>query len=439
MAQFSIKRYLPRGLYGRAALILLVPIVTIQIVVSLAFIQRLYERVTEQMTENIGVELQLLYDEVADAPDLAAAQTDLEKVARALRLDADLPGEPYENRRRFYDVSGRVMVEILRNRFPQLVGIDLIENRKIVYMTVPTDKGLLSVRFPRRRVSATNPHQLLVWMVLTSALMTIIAYLFLRNQLRPIRRLSRAAEAFGKGNVVKYSPGGATEVRAAGNAFLNMRNRIERQIEQRTMMLSGVSHDLRTPLTRLKLGLSMQPDTKDIQKLSRDVDEMESLIETFLDFARMDAMEDREETNLTQLITDAADNVRRTGAQVTLNLPDENIPTLKLRPIALARACENLIANAVRYGSSALVTATVLETAIRIRVEDDGPGIPSESREEALKPFARLDTARNQNKGSGVGLGLAIVSDVVRSHGGTLRLGESETLGGLCADIILPR
>ncbi len=439
MAQFSIKRYLPRGLYGRAALILLVPIITLQIVVSLAFIQRLYEGVTEQMTQNITVGLAILVDIVEEAETLEEAQAQLAPMAQALSIRADLPGETVADMRAFYDLSGRVMGQVLRARFADVSGIDLYSDDKLVTLSLDTAKGPMLVEFSRRRVSAANPHQLLVWMVATGVLMTVIAYLFLRNQLRPIRRLARAAEAFGKGDVVKYHPGGATEVRAAGNAFLNMRSRIERQIEQRTLMLSGVSHDLRTPVTRLKLGLSMQPDTPEIAALQEDADEMERLIGTFLDFARLDAVEDLENVDLSEFVRVAAENVRGTGKEVDLRLPDGPGPEKKLRPIAMGRALENLISNAVRYGKRAVVTLEVLETSLRIRVEDDGPGIPAEKREEALKPFARLDASRNQNQGSGVGLGLAIAADVVRSHGGTLRLAESALLGGLCADIVLPR
>lgn len=439
MAQFSIKRYLPRGLYGRAALILLVPIITLQVVVSLAFIQRLYEGVTEQMTQNITVGLEILVQVVEDAPSLEVAQSDLAVMARALNIEAEIPGAAVTEGRAFFDLSGRVVGQVLRARFETISGIDLLSNDKLVHLSLTTSKGPMQVEFSRRRVSAANPHQLLVWMVATGFLMTLIAYLFLRNQLRPIRRLSRAAEAFGKGEVVKYHPSGAVEVRAAGNAFLNMRARIERQIEQRTLMLSGVSHDLRTPLTRLKLGLSMQEETAATNALQDDASEMERLIDTFLDFARLDAVEDRETTELRGFIEMAVKNIRGIGREVALTLPEGDLPELKLRPIAMARAVENLISNAVRYGTHVSVTVDVLDSAVRIRVEDDGPGIPPEAREEALKPFARLDAARNQNKGSGVGLGLAIAADVVRSHGGTLRLGDSENLGGLCADIVLPR
>ena len=293
--------------------------------------------------------------------------------------------------------------------------------------------------FPRSRVSARNPHQLLVLMLATGALMTLIAYLFLRNQLKPIRRLANAAEAFGKGQVVPYYPSGASEVRSAGGAFLNMRSRIERQTQQRTSMLSGVSHDLRTPLTRLKLGLAMQDENPGTEALLSDVSEMEGLITAFLDFARAEAIEELEPCDPADLVRGVVENAGRGGNAVALGtLPDGKI-TMKLRPTAIKRALENLTGNATRYGTKARVSLEQMETVVRITVEDDGPGIPEALREEALKPFARLDAARNQNKGAGVGLGLAIAADIMRSHGGSLRLGKSVALGGLSVDMVLPR
>ncbi len=430
MSQFSIKRYLPRSLYGRAALILLVPIITIQLVVSFGFIQRLYEDVTVQMTSNMVPQLELLLN----TEDSALAAT-----AETLRLEARHGQETVRSRVRFYDLSGRAVRDTLALNFPELEAVDLVQDRKQVFITFASDQGLLNVTFPRSRVSARNPHQLLVLMLATGALMTLIAYLFLRNQLRPIRRLANAAEAFGKGQVVTYHPSGANEVRSAGGAFLNMRSRIERQTQQRTLMLSGVSHDLRTPLTRLKLGLSMQPPGKDVDALMGDVGEMENLITAFLDFARADATEELEPCDPVQLVREICDNAARAGQAVALGtMPDAGVE-MKLRPMAIKRALENLTGNAVRYGTNARISLEVLETALRITVEDDGPGIPEAKREEALKPFARLDASRNQNKGSGVGLGLAIAADIARSHGGSLRLGESVALGGLSADLVLPR
>lgn len=419
---------------------MLVPIVTIQLVVSFAFIQRLYEDVTEQMTENIVSEVNLLLGSVNGAPDDATANERLNDAASALKMRAVLGGTRIaSDRRRLFDLSGRVIQDTLRSNLDSLVGVDLVDNRRAVRLSLETDRGMLEVGFPRRRVAAKNPHQLLVLMVGTGILLTFISFLFLRNQLRPIRRLAAAADSFGKGESVTYHISGASEVRSAGTAFLNMRARIERQIEQRTLMLSGVSHDLRTPLTRLKLGLSMQPETPEVEALMGDVDEMERLIASFLEFAKADAMEELVQIDLVALISDIVGNAQRAGSDVTLGDMPKGKLRLKLRKLSMRRAVENLINNAVRYGDKARISVDKLETAIRISVEDDGPGIPLKQRDQATKAFSRLDIARNQNVGSGVGLGLAIAADAARSHGGVLRLGDSDNLGGLSAEIVLPR
>ncbi|MEO0830791.1 MAG: ATP-binding protein, partial [Pseudomonadota bacterium] len=298
--------------------------------------------------------------------------------------------------------------------------------------------GPVELRFSRRKVSAASPHQLLVLMLFTGLVMTAVAFVYLRNQLRPITRLARAAEAFGKGRVVDYSPGGAQEVRAAGQAFLAMRARIERQTQSRTMMLSGISHDLRTPLTRLKLGLSMQEPSQDVEDMERDVTDMEALLGTFLDFARSESLDDPEECDAFELARGAVERGSRSGDVVLGELegPDG---TVRLRPLAVQRALANLVGNALRYAGRAEVSVSVSPRTVRFTVQDDGPGIPPDRREEALRPFARLDAARNQDRGAGVGLGLAIAVDIARSHGGTLRLGESTSMGGLRADLVLAR
>jgi len=294
------------------------------------------------------------------------------------------------------------------------------------------------VTVDRARVSASNPHQLLVLMLVTSALMTFIAYLFLRNQLRPIKLLGDAAAAFGKGRQMAYRPRGALEVRAAGMAFLDMRGRIERQIEQRTLMLSGISHDLRSPLTRLKLGLSLLPEDDDTKALLQDVGDMSRLVDEFLAFVRGDATETPEHTDPVALAQRAVENAQRMGQAITMtdNAGQEQV---RLRPVAVMRALENLIGNAVRYGSLARISVSLTDRTVKFTVEDDGPGIPKDRRDEAVLPFARLDGARDPNKGGGVGLGLSIAADIARSHGGTLRLGESEALGGLKAELVLAR
>ena len=431
---------MPRGLYGRALLILIVPVVMIQIVVSVTFIQRHFERVTEQMTQSVAFEVRLLLDEVAEASDLADAQQRLMPVAKVLELKVVLPALDVTpgDTRAFFDWSGRAVISTIRQNFPDLRASVLPVAPRNAIFTFDTKYGPMMVTVDRIRVSASNPHQLLVLMLVTSALMTFIAYLFLRNQLRPIKQLGDAASAFGKGQQMPYRPRGALEVRAAGMAFLDMRGRIERQIEQRTLMLSGISHDLRSPLTRLKLGLSLLPEDGDTKALLQDVGDMERLVDEFLAFVRGDATETPADTDPFALARQVVENSQRMGRAVSL-LSLDAVAQVRLRPAAVSRAIENLIGNAVRYGKAAQVSVVLTDRTLRYVVEDDGPGIPKDRRDEAMLPFARLDGARDPNKGGGVGLGLSIAADIARSHGGTLRLGESEALGGLKAELVLAR
>ncbi|WP_102224674.1 ATP-binding protein [Acidimangrovimonas sediminis] len=435
-----LKPLLPRGLQGRAALILIVPVIAIQLVVSVVFIQRHFEGVTRQMTNNIAIEVAYLEREVNDAPSMTEAESRAVSLGDALSMDVTLPTDgPIEDRKEFYDLSGRSVISTLDSKLARVQGVDLASNSREVRLSMATDWGPMEVVFSRDRVSASNPHQLLVLMLFTSLLMTLVSYLFLRNQLRPITRLAAAAKEFGKGRTVPYRPRGAIEVRAAGRAFLDMRARIERQIEQRTLMLSGVSHDLRTPLTRLRLGLSMMEPEEEAAALTRDVEDMERLLEAFLSFARGDAMEEPEEVDVAELVQRVVENARRAGQDVTLARIDapEGL-RVKLRPQAVGRAVENLVVNGVRYGKRAEVSLLLGAGHVHIVVEDDGPGIPAARRDEALRPFTRLDSARDPNRGGGVGLGLSIAADTARSHGGRLNLGESH-LGGLKAELVLAR
>ncbi len=439
-----LKSILPKGLYGRAALILVLPVIVIQLAVSVVFIQRFFEDVTQQMTGSLALEVTLFRDHVNRLEgDITLDQT-LRDVAVPLGLEARfLTANEVEtgNRKSFDDLTGRIVIETLRATLPDLLLVDLSSVSGKVILHMKTDKGPVLVRFGRDRVSASNPHQLLVLMIVVSLFMTVISFIFLRNQVRPIRRLANAAEAFGKGRHIPYKVAGATEVRQAGQAFIDMRNRIERQIEQRTLMLSGVSHDLRTPLTRLKLGLSLARQDADTLALTRDVDDMEQMLEEFLAFARGDSLEETEKVDPVALANLLVADATRGGGHVALVL--RNAPTkpafVAMRPVAMRRALDNLVTNARRYGSKCELRVKFNPQDIVFTIEDNGPGIAVDQREKAMRPFERLDVSRNQNRGTGVGLGLAIAMDIASSHGGSLELSESDRLGGLKVDLRLPR
>jgi two-component system osmolarity sensor histidine kinase EnvZ len=422
-----LKHYMPRSLYGRAAMILLLPVVVLQLVVTVVFMQRHFEGVTMQMSTTVAREVELVLSGVPE--------TTLDVLGiRVADVSRDILAEL--NTRLWYDFSGVIITRNLNEILPQIKVIDLY-NDDIVRLVADVDGQAKEIIFDRSRISAAKPHQLFVNMMFYGFLFTLIALIYLRNQLRPIKRLATAAEAFGRGRNMPFSPGGATEVRSAGTAFVDMRNRIERQIETRTLMLSGVSHDLRTPLTRMRLALAMLDDDER-EPLEQDVDEMQGMIDAFLEFSKGgQAMEPEAvvvQTWIEQVVADCA----RAGRDVSLN-HSEGEGTVMLRLGGMRRALDNLIGNAVCYGSRAEVSMVLTDKFFRLRVEDDGPGIPENRRAEAQRPFTRLDPSRNQDKGGSVGLGLAIATDIARAHGGVLRLGESERLGGLRADIVIAR
>lgn len=430
-----IERYLkpifPRSLMGRAALILLLPVAGLLLAVSAAVIQRHYDRVTRQMTADFARTAGYVVAEVGAAADPGAR---LAELGVAFDLDARLgPGAlPVQGWLPPWELSARVAERALAEAFPDRLALAV--GPRDVALVLPTGAGPLNLDFPLSRLTASNPHQLLVLTLAAALLMTLIAYQFLRNQMRPIRRLARAAEAFGQGETLPMHVSGATEVRAAARAFLDMRERIEAQIEGRTLMLSGVSHDLRTPLTRMRLALSLMEGEPEAEALTQDLAQMEALIDRYLDYVRDGASEPVAQVDLAALV---AERVARAGAGVSLR-PGAAPTGVRVRQALFGRALDNLIGNAQRYGGRAEVWIDDGPDGVAVCVEDDGPGIPADSREQALRPFVRLDAARGA--GGGVGLGLAIVADAMRSHGGRVVLGQgtSPGLGGLLARLELP-
>lgn len=440
LARF-LKSIMPRGLYWRAALILFVPVVTIILVVSVLFIQRHYEGVTRQMTASFARTAEHIRTEIAAAPDPAAAEARARALSRAFDIGLTLRPAPapvlHADPIAYYDLNRRIALGQLQSLLDGVEFVGVISGE--VWLRLTSDAGIIEMRFPLDLVAARNPHQLLVAMVFSGFLMSLIAFLFLKNQMRPISRLAVAAEAFGRGQIVPYHVAGATEVRAAGHAFLQMRRRIEHFIEQRTLMLSGVSHDLRTPLTRMKLGLSMLDHEPEARALLADVRQMEALIDRFLEFARADVAEEARPVDLRALV---AGMVAQAGPEVQPGAGTGGAPlVMMLRADLFTRALDNVLANALRYATRAEVRIVIGAATVSVIIEDDGPGIARRQRAEAVKPFVRLDAARNvSGAGAGAGLGLAIVADALRNHGGRTRLEEGRTpgLSGLEVHLILP-
>ena len=437
----SIKQYLPRKLFGRTILIFLFPIIMIELVVFVAFIQRHFEQVTSQMSEVFSYQVKYIINSAADEKK-ENKQALVNKLGKDFELEVRMiTAEPSLRIRdlEVFDFSGSAFVKTMRKNFGESVFFDFSKSRKIT-LVVMVDNQFLSVTVPRGRISAANPHQLLVLMVFVSILLVFLAIIILRNQLKPIIKLAEVSEAFGKGQSLYFKPAGSEEVRRAGSAFIAMRSRIEKQIEQRTQMLSGVSHDLRTPLTRLKLGLTLLKNEDDAKEMLEDVNSMQAMLDEFLIFAKTEAIEEPTKLDPVRLIERII--IRNIKKPQIIEFNNKNnisgLVLIPLREIMFERAIQNILDNAKNVSSKISIHLDIKKNFLQILIEDNGPGIDPDDREKALKPFARLDQSRNQNNHSGVGLGLSIALDTVRSHGGNLTLDSSQKLGGLKVKITLP-
>ncbi|MDB5571276.1 MAG: Two-component sensor histidine kinase [Hyphomicrobiales bacterium] len=425
---------MPKGLYARSLLIVIVPMVLLQSAIAYFFMERHWQTVTQRLSaavvSDIGSMIDLL--ESRQAPqDLIAAVAE-----RRFGFDVKvLPREPLPPAlpKPFFSLLDSALSrELSELRKP--FWIDTVGNSKLVEVRVQTDVGVLRILTHRSAAYASNSHIFLIWMVATSLVLLGVAIAFLRNQIRPILRLSRAAEDFGKGRDFDFRPHGALEVRKAGYSFIEMKRRIERAIEQRTAMLNGVSHDLRTILTRFRLSLAMLPDGPDTEAMQKDVEEMQRMLEAYLAFARGAGGEQAAPTDMRTLLEELKADAERHGHPTSFTYTGDPLATV--RPDAFKRCLTNLVANAQRHGDKLAIEATREQRFLTVNVDDDGPGIPPDDREDVFRPFYRLDEARNQDHG-GTGLGLAIARDIARAHGGDISLGVSP-LGGLRASVRVP-
>ncbi|NWE51361.1 ATP-binding protein [Brevundimonas sp. P7753] len=434
-----IKRRLPSSLWGRSLLIIVLPVLIMQGAVTWAFFDAHWQAVTARLSEGLAGDVAWAAESYRDQPTPQNLTVIADRAERSMQLSiAFQEGAvlPKEQRRGALGVVDRTLEKALASRLDQPFWYDTTRYPAYVDIRVQEPGGVLRVIAPRERAVATQAHIFVLWLTVATVLLLGVAVLFIRNQVRAIERLADAAEAFGRGETVpRFKPHGAREVRAAASAFLDMRARIQRHIEQRTALLASVSHDLRTPLTRLRLELALAPPFKRAEAMKGDLDEMEHMIDEYLAFARGEAGEAIQAVSVPEMLRRAAEDARRAGAEVTVETPDE-LDT-QLRPLAFRRALNNLAGNAAVHGEHVRLSARPLPSGgLEIAVEDDGPGIPEDMHEEAFRPFSRLDASRNQNS-KGVGLGLAIARDVARGHGGDITLSRSD-LGGLKASIRLP-
>jgi two-component system, OmpR family, osmolarity sensor histidine kinase EnvZ len=433
-----LKSLLPTGLYARSLLIVIVPVVLLQSVVAYVFMERHWQTVTNRLSGAVASDIAAIidiYEKYPQAEFEARRLTDI--VEQRLGLDVDfLPPAPLPrvSPKPFFDILDSALSNEIRIRVARPFWIDTVGRSSLVEVRVQLDTAVMRIIARRSQTYASNAHIFLVWMFGTSLIILGVAVLFLRNQIKPILALASSAEDFGKGREVEFKPRGAREVRRAGHAFIEMKRRIARQIEQRTTMLNGVSHDLRTVLTRFRLSLEMLPQGADVDDLKKDVSEMSRMLEAYLAFARGAQAEAAQPTDIRALLEEFRADAERQGHATTLLLDGD--PNVTLRPDAFRRLLGNLVSNAARYGDDIQITAVHDARYLTVHVDDDGPGIPSENHEDAFRPFQRLDEARNQDH-AGTGLGLAISRDIARSHGGELILDKSP-LGGLRASVKFP-
>ncbi|HTQ12266.1 MAG TPA: ATP-binding protein [Rhizomicrobium sp.] len=436
-----VKRAMPRGLFGRSLIIIVAPVVLLLGVVTYVFFERHYDIMTARMARGVAADVAFLINIEESNPPGKTRDALLDMANRNLGYQVTFTqGAKLEAP---YHHSAADLKDAMHAVFANQFGIAYpFTSRDLGNFTdlkVQTRDGVLRVLIPRKRLVASNVDIFILWMVGSSLVLLAIAILFLRNQVRPIENLARAAEAFGKGrSVPDFKPYGATEVRRAAQAFITMRERIERYLQQRTDMLAGVSHDLKTPLTRLKLELAMMDGGTDTAALKGDIAEMEHMLDEYLDFARGEGGEESQTADLADIVRDAAAAAARARGAGADRLMVETEPgiVLSVRRNALRRCATNLIDNALKHGKHVEVALHRNGHAVEIVVDDDGPGIPEGRREEAFRPFHRLDEGRNLQKG-GSGLGLAIARDIARAHGGDLTL-ETSKAGGLRAAIRLP-
>jgi two-component system, OmpR family, osmolarity sensor histidine kinase EnvZ len=432
-----LRRRLPTGLYVRSLLIIIIPMILLQSVVAAVFMERHWQMVTQRLSMAVTRDIAAIIDIIQTYPE----DTDYSEIIRIahdklnLNISIEPGGElPPPRSKPFFSILDGILSDEIKDQVHLPFWIDTLGDSRFVEIRIKLPDKILRVFTRRSQTYASNTHIFILWMVGTSLVLIGISILFLRGQIRPILALARAAESFGKGQKPDFLPRGADEVRRAGLAFILMRERIERAMEQRTAMLSGVSHDLRTILTRFKLQLALAGSNPDLQSLNEDVQDMQTMLEGYMAFARGEIEEDVGSLKLSEVFEKIEADFELHDKSLTYSIEGDD--SILVRPNAFSRLVTNLASNARRYANTLKIDAKHGVKWLTVTFDDDGPGVPEHAREDVFKPFFRLDEARNLDD-SGTGLGLSIARDIARSHGGNVTLGDSP-LGGLRATIRIP-
>ncbi len=430
---------MPTGLFGRSLIIIVAPMILLQTVVAFVFMERHWQSVTDRLSEAVVRDIAGLVDIIDTFPQ----EPELESIVRIARERFKLrvnflPLEdlPPPKSKPFFSILDTALSDQLTRQIGKPFWVDTLGDSDLLEIRIKLERQVLRVFVLRSQAYASNTAIFLLWMVGAAFVLIAIAILFLRNQIRPIQRLAEAAERFGKGQSIPedFRPRGATEVRRATHSFIEMRDRIERALEQRTAMLAGVSHDLRTVLTRFRLQLALVPQSNETEALTDDVTDMQSMLEGYLDFARGDTGEEASDINVEDVLARFSAEAEARGKKFSVVFSGD--PYAHLKPTAFSRLVSNLVSNGLRHSQHVEVRCVRSKKRLSLEVHDNGPGIAPTDREEVFKPFVRLDQARNQDE-SGTGLGLAIARDIVNTHGGEIELGDSD-LGGLLVKVTLP-
>jgi len=429
-------KVLPKTLFFRTMLLIIVPLIVVQIVSIVAYFNGSWAKVGKRLSDNVGANMSFIVALAQENPNNFSKIKEIAQNVYELEVNYSKNDEKYKvlNDARFNKIVTGFLEDSLKQRFPKAKTTLYLSGKKELIVLIDTQDGLYQFKTLTKNIFNSSIFGFIAWMIGTSLLLFVVSSLFLRVQARSIKQLAEAAENFGKGVDSSFKPYGSSEVRTAGVAFNKMRERIKRQMSERTQMLAGVSHDLKTPLTRMNLRLAMLPDTEDNAAFREDVVEMQQMLEGYLAFARGEGSEKSVEVDFNFLVSEIVGKFKMLGHNIEYE-PNQVSP-LKGRQQALKRAVTNIVSNACYYAKNVKIELQEKNNRLELFIEDDGPGIPEDKREEVFKAFYRLEESRNKQTG-GVGLGLSITKDIIRSHGGTIKLSEG-SLGGLKVEIKLP-